>query len=60
MQKGLQTLQELGKYVREVKDDVGEVEKLYRDCAELADVVTPIKEVNRKHQQVWAESVLKG
>ena len=52
VQKGLQTLQELGKVVREVREGVSDVEKLYSDCAELSDVVKPIKEVNRKHQQV--------
>lgn len=52
VQKGLQTLQDLEKVVKEVKVSVGDVEHLYQDCAELSDVVKPIRDVNRKHQQV--------
>ena len=52
VQKGLQTLQELEKTVREVRRTMSDVDTLYQDCAELSDVVNPIKEVNRKHQQV--------
>lgn len=51
VQKGLQTLQELEKIVHEVKSRVSDVEHLYQDCAELSDVVKPIRDVNRKHQQ---------
>jgi len=59
VQKGLQTLQELGKVVKEVREEVSEVERLYLDCAELGEVVRPIKDVNRKHQQVKG-SLLEG
>ena len=52
VQKGLHTLQDLEKTVSEVKSSMGDVERLYQDCAELSDVVKPIKEVNRKHRQV--------
>lgn len=52
VQKGLCSLQELEKMVRVVREGVNDVEKLYSDCAELSDVVRPIREVNRKHQEV--------
>lgn len=52
VQKGLHTLQELEKIVHEVKTSMSDVDSLYQDCAELSDVVKPIREVNRKHQQV--------
>lgn len=31
---------------------MSEVERLYQQCADLSDVVRPIKDVNRRHQQV--------
>lgn len=31
---------------------MSEVEQLYQQCADLSDVVRPIKDVNRRHQQV--------
>ena len=52
VQKGLQTLQDLEKVVKDVKSHMGVVGRLYQDCAELSDVVKPIRDVNRKHQQV--------
>lgn len=52
VQKGLQTLQELEKIVHDVRGSMIDVGKLYQDCAELSDVVKPIRELNRKHQQV--------
>ena len=52
VQKGLHTLQELEKIVHEVKSSMSDVDRLYQDCAELSDVVKPIREVNRKHHQV--------
>ena len=38
---------------------MSEVERLYQQCAELSDVVRPIKDVNRRHQQVCV-CVLRG
>ena len=38
--------------MQEVRESMGEVEQLYQQCADLSEVVKPIKEVNRKHQQV--------
>jgi hypothetical protein len=57
VQKGLTTLQDLEKIVRDVRGSIGEVESLYQDCAELSDVVKPIRDVNRKHQQVSVSSL---
>lgn len=51
VQKGLVTLQDLEKIVHEVRASMNDVEHLYQDCAELSDVVKPIRDVNRKHQQ---------
>lgn len=31
---------------------MSEVEQLYQQCSELSEVVRPIKDVNRRHQQV--------
>ena len=53
VQKGLQTFQELEKIVRDVRGSMNDVGTLYQDCGELMDVVKPIKELNKKHQQVW-------
>lgn len=60
VQKGLQSLQELEKVVKEIKGQMGEVGRLYQDCAELSDVVKPIRDVNRKHQQVRKLPILAG
>ena len=38
--------------VKDIKVSVGEVEKLYQQCSELSEVIRPIKEVNKRHQQV--------
>ena len=52
VQKGLRGMKEAEKAVKEIKVSMGEVEQLYQDCAELSEVVRPIKEVNKRHQQV--------
>ncbi len=56
VQKGLQSLQDLEKVVMDIKGHMGDVGRLYQDCAELSDVVKPIRDVNRKHQQVSTSS----
>ncbi len=35
-----------------IRLNMGEVEQLYQQCADLSEVVKPIKDVSRKHQQV--------
>ena len=52
IQKGLGSLQTAEKVVKEVKESMSEVEHLYQQCADLSEVVRPIKDVNRRHQQV--------
>ncbi len=37
--------------------NMGEVEQLYQQCADLSEVVKPIKDVSRKHQQVRGVAV---
>jgi len=36
---------------------MSEVERLYQQCADLSDVVRPIKDVNRRHQQLKTTSM---
>ena len=58
VQKGLRGMKEAEKSVKEIKVSMGEVEQLYQQCSELSEVVRPIKEVNKRHQQVckvWLE-----
>ena len=52
VQKGLRGMKEAEKAVKEIKVSMGEVEQLYQECSELSEVVRPIKEVNKRHQQV--------
>ena len=52
VQKGLRGMKEAEKAVKEIKVSMGEVEQLYQQCSELSEVVRPIKEVNKRHQQV--------
>ena len=37
---------------------MNDVEQLFSQCADLSDVVKPIKDVNRRHQQVRQTDIL--
>ena len=52
MQKGLKSLQDASVVMQAIRLNMGEVEQLYQQCADLSEVVKPIKDVSRKHQQV--------
>ena len=45
-----------------VQCSMSEVEQLYQQCSELSEVVRPIKDVNRRHQQVsvWVLDIQDG
>lgn len=55
--KGLGSLREAEALVQEVKESTNEVEQLYQQCADLSDVVRPIKDVNRRHQQLQTTNI---
>ena len=55
VQKGLRGMKEAEKAVKEIKTSMGDVEQLYQQCSELSEVIRPIKEVNKRHQQVNAQ-----
>ena len=48
-------MKEAEKAVKEIKTSMGDVEQLYQQCSELSEVIRPIKEVNKRHQQVNAQ-----
>ncbi|XP_064405775.1 exocyst complex component 3-like isoform X2 [Halichondria panicea] len=52
VQKGLKSLQEASGVMQTIRLNMGEVEQLYQQCADLSEVVKPIKDVSRKHQQL--------
>lgn len=58
VQTGLENLTEAEKVIAEIKDRMADMEEVYHQKgAELSDVVRPIKEVNRKHQQLKTTSI---
>lgn len=38
--------------VGDIKSDMDNVEEVYKQCEELSDIISPLKEVNRRYQQV--------
>ena len=38
--------------VGDIKSDMDDVEEVYKQCEELSDIISPLKEVNRRYQQV--------
>lgn len=38
--------------VGDIKGDMDNVEEVYKQCEELSDIISPLKEVNRRYQQV--------
>ena len=38
--------------VKEIKDGMHQVEEVYKQCDELSDVISSLREVNRRFQQV--------
>jgi exocyst complex component 3 len=57
VQTGLENLGEAQKVISEIKISMAEVEDVFHEKgAELSEVVRPIKEVNRRHQQLKTTS----
>ena len=38
--------------VQDIKRGMNDVEEVYKQCEELSDIISPLKEVNRRYQQV--------
>ncbi|KAL5473991.1 hypothetical protein EMCRGX_G028561 [Ephydatia muelleri] len=51
---GLAKLKESEAVIHEIRDKMAEVGHMYKQCAELTEVVNPIKDVNRKYRQLQA------
>jgi exocyst complex component 3 len=57
VQTGLENLKEAHKVITDIKTSMAEVEDVYhKKGAELSEVVRPIREVNRRHQQLQTTS----
>ncbi|XP_065898637.1 exocyst complex component 3-like [Dysidea avara] len=52
VQKGLADLRKAVGVVKEIKESMSEVEELYKNCKDLEDSINPIREVNRRYQQL--------
>lgn len=38
--------------VEDIKERMHQVEEVYKQCEELADIISPLREVTRRYQQV--------
>ena len=44
--------------VGDIKSDMDNVEEVYKQCEELSDIISPLKEVNRRYQQVTTMMII--
>lgn len=44
--------------VGDIKGDMDNVEEVYKQCEELSDIISPLKEVNRRYQQVTTMMII--
>jgi exocyst complex component 3 len=57
VQNGLVGLKIAGDTIGDIKERMGQVEEVYKQCEELSDIIGPLKEANRRYQQLRTTDV---